>query len=181
MHEPTTPCCDTFQYNGAGTFKTVHTCARGEVTLKSAQDAYFILPLSCMRAVAVVRKKPSCVRQRASTLRRTPLFCSSSSSCSSQLPSEPGWPRGRQAGSGAAANRRRSVPLGGTMAAGRCGAPCGPRSEAQWGPEGRRAQAPRAQGASGGRCRRCQDDELLVRAAGARSDEHRVPRDRLLE
>ena len=72
---------------------------------------------------------------------------------------------GRQQGRG---------PLRGPMRAALC-------SEAQWGPEGRRAQAPRAQGASGGRCRRCQGDEFLERAAGARSDEHRVPRDRLLE
>ena len=72
---------------------------------------------------------------------------------------------GRQQGRG---------PLRGPMRAALC-------SEAQWGPEGRRAQAPRAQGASDGRCRRCQGDELLERAAGARSDEHRVPRDRLLE
>ena len=73
--------------------------------------------------------------------------------------------KGRQQGRG---------PLRGPMRAALC-------SEAQWGPEGRRAQAPRAQGASGGRCRRCQGDELLERAAGARSHEHRVPRDRLLE
>ena len=73
--------------------------------------------------------------------------------------------KGRQQGGG---------PLRGPMRAAFC-------SEAPWGPEGRRAQAPRAQGASGGRCRRCQGDELLERAAGARSHEHRVPRDRLLE
>ena len=72
---------------------------------------------------------------------------------------------GRQQGRG---------PLRGPMRAALC-------SEAPWGPEGRRAQVPRAQGASGGRCRRCQGDELLERAAGARSHEHRVPRDRLLE
>lgn len=73
--------------------------------------------------------------------------------------------KGRQQGRG---------PLRGPMRAALC-------SEAPWGPEGRRAQVPRAQGASGGRCRRCQGDELLERAAGARSHEHRVPRDRLLE
>ena len=121
------------RYSRAATFKTAHTVCPRRGYAKVSQDAYayFILPLSCMRAVAVVRKKPFCVRQRASTLRRTPLFCSSSSSCSSQLPSEPGWPRsasgkwcGREPSAfGAFGRHQGRGPL-----LGRCGAQCGPRS-----------------------------------------------------
>ena len=42
-----------------------------------------------MRAVAVVRKKPSCARQRASTLRRTPLVCSSTIGVGKDNPADP--------------------------------------------------------------------------------------------
>ena len=160
-------CVSFSQYSGTATFKTAHTCARGEVTPKSHKMP---TSFSRFRACAPSRWSGRSHPAPASAPRRSGARRSSA--------------RARRAAArschpslGAAANRQGAA-AGQGAAAWPKAALC---SEAPWGPEGRRAQAPRAQGASGGRCRRCQGDELLERAAGARSDEHRVPRDRLLE